>query len=94
MQVWHALIGDILRDKFLQHRARLRAPQRQARQIQRDIADDDRAVLLPLVHPQPGDIVADEGRAGDDPESILTEAGDRQVGFHTAAGIEELGIDR
>ena len=58
----------------------------------RDITDGDGAILRLVMHAQPGQVVADEGRAGDHPEELRAQARDGQIGLDAAAGIEELGV--
>ena len=51
------------------------------------------AIRVASVQPQPAEVGVDRPGAGDDPEALGLEAGDRHVSDDAAAPVEELGVD-
>ena len=72
--------------------ARQRAPHAQAAQRRGEVGEDDRAVVG-QVAAHPGDVVAPDRAAGDDPEAVLAQARDRQVAHDPAARREHRRVD-
>src|SRR5262249_43260345 len=75
----------------LQDLTRLRSPQTEAGERGGLVLDLHRAVVG-CVLPDPREIVLAEGGAGNDPESIVSEPGHREVALDPSARIEHLRV--
>ncbi len=90
--VGEAGVGYVSLGDFLQDGAGLGSPQAQAGIGRADILDRNGAIFR-HIDPKPGQIVLPEGRAGDDKEALLGQAGDGEIALDPAALVQAFGID-